>query len=79
MLSELDKLKTTTVHCEHLLTHLVTGDGGEDALVRPGSELSVTILNISTMVYSQLIVKRQIVLYGGRPWKQLCSHSGRAT
>jgi len=28
------------VHCEHLSTHLVTGDGREDALVRPGYQLS---------------------------------------
>jgi len=33
------------------------------------------ILTISTVVYTQLIVKRKIVLYGGRPWKQLCSHN----
>jgi len=79
MLSELTKLKITAVHCEHLSTHLVTGDRREDALVRPGSELSATILNISTVVYTQLIVDVKIVLYGGRQWKQLCSHSGRAT
>jgi len=35
-------------------------------LVTPGYELSVTILNISTLVYVQLIVKRKIVLHGGR-------------
>jgi len=34
MLPELTKLKITAVHCEHLSTHLVTGDGREDALVR---------------------------------------------
>ena len=67
------KLKITTVHCEHLSTHLVTGDGQEDALVRPGYQLSVTIINISTVVYIHLIVKRKILLYGG-PWKQLCTH-----
>jgi len=38
-----DQLKITTVHCEHLSTHLVTGDGREDSLVRPGYELSVMI------------------------------------
>ena len=41
------KLKITAVHCVHFSTHLVTGDGREDALVRPDNELSVTILNIS--------------------------------
>jgi len=51
MLSKLTKLKITAVHCEHLSTHLVTGDGREDALIRPGYELSVTILNISILVY----------------------------
>jgi len=51
MLPELTKLKITTVHCEHLSTHLVTGDGREDALIRPDYELSVTILNISILVY----------------------------
>jgi len=79
MLPELTKLKITTVHCEHLSTHLVTGDGRQDALVRPGYQLSVTILNISTLVYVQPTVKRKIILHGGRPWKQLCSYSGRAT
>jgi len=34
------KLKITTVHCEHLSTQLVTGDGREDALVRPSYQLS---------------------------------------
>jgi len=45
MLPELTKLKITTEHCEHLSTHLVTGDGREDAFVRPGtgSELSAMI------------------------------------
>jgi len=45
MLPELTKLKITTVQCEHLSTHLVTGDGREDAFVRPGtgSELSAMI------------------------------------
>jgi len=47
----LPELKITTVHCKHLSTHLVTGDGREDALVRPGSELSVTISDTSTVVY----------------------------
>ena len=93
MVPELTKLKITAVHCEHLSTHLVTGDGREDALVRPGYELSslnppgnwrrpkgrprqtwlqlsATILNISTLVYVQLIVKRKIVLHGGRSWKR---------
>ena len=37
------KIIITTVHCEHLSTHLVTGDGREDALIRPGYELSVMI------------------------------------
>jgi len=40
MLPELTKLKITTVHCEHLSTHLVTGDGRQDVLVRPGYQLS---------------------------------------
>jgi len=40
MLPELTKLKITAVHCEHLLTHLVTGDGRKDVLVRPGYQLS---------------------------------------
>jgi len=71
VLSELTKLKITTMHCEHPSTHLVTGDGREDALVRPGYKLSVTILNTSAVVYTLLIVKRKIVLYGGRPLKQL--------
>jgi len=70
MVPELTKLKITAVHCEHLSTHLVTGDGREDALVRPGYQLSATILNISTLVYVQLIVKRKIVLHGGRSWKR---------
>jgi len=41
----------------YLSTHLVglTGDGREDALVR---RTPVTILNISTLVYTQLIVKQ---------------------
>jgi len=65
MLPELTKLKITAVHCEHLSTHLVTGDGREDALVRPGYKLSATISNISNVVYTQLIVKCKIVLYGG--------------
>jgi len=48
----LPELKITTVHCKHLSTHLVTGDGrGEDAVVRPGSELSMTISDTSTVVY----------------------------
>jgi len=53
MLPELTKLKITTVHCKQLSTQLVTGDSREDTLVRPGSELSVTISNISTLVYSK--------------------------
>ena len=40
-------------------------------LVRPGFELSVTISNISAVVYIQLTIKRKIVLYGRKPWKQL--------
>jgi len=79
MLPKLTKLKITAVHCEHLSTHLVTGDGREDALVTPGYELSVMILNMSTMIYTQLIVKCKIILYVGRLWKQPCSHSGYAT
>ena len=66
MLPRLTELKITTMHCEHLSTHLVTGDGREDALVRPGYKLLVMILNISTMVYTQLTVKLKIVLYDGR-------------
>ena len=31
------------VLCEHLSTDLVTGDGREDALIRPGNRLSATI------------------------------------
>ena len=58
-------ITTTAVHCEHPSTQLVTGDGREDALVRPGYQLSVMILNISTLVYTQLTVKHKIVLYGG--------------
>jgi len=54
-------------HCKHLSAHLVTGDGREDAVVRPGYQLSVTISNISTfIVYIQPTVKRKIVLHGGR-------------
>jgi len=49
MLPALTKLKITTVHCEHLSTHLVTGDGRGETLVRPGYELSATILNMSTV------------------------------
>jgi len=77
MLPELTKLKISAVHCKHLSTHLVTGNGRQDALVTPGYELSVTTLNISTLVYVQLIVKRKIVLHGGRSWKRLRSHSWR--
>ena len=40
----------TAVHCEHFSTHLVTGDGREDVLVRPGYELSVMIPSTSTLV-----------------------------
>ena len=54
MLPELTKLKITAVHCEHLLTHLVTGDGREEALVRPGYKLLVMILNISILFYTRL-------------------------
>jgi len=67
------------MQCEHLSNHLVTGNDREDALVRPGYQLSVTIFNISTVVYIQSTVKHKIILHGGRSWKQLCSHSGRAT
>jgi len=49
-----DQLKITTVHCEHLSTHLVTGDGREDSLVRPGYELSVMISNVSILVNTEL-------------------------
>jgi len=54
MLPELTKLKITAVHCEHPLTHLVTGDGREEALVRPGYKLLVMILNISILFYTRL-------------------------
>ena len=56
MLPELAKLKITSVHCEHLSTHLVTGDGREDALIRPGYELSVTtcLLSGSVSAYRQV-------------------------
>ena len=53
MLPELAKLKITTVHCKHLSVQLVTGDGREYAVVRPGYELSVTISYIRTLVYIQ--------------------------
>ena len=69
MLPELTKLKITAVHCEHLLTHLVTGDGREDALDR---QTWLQTIIISTLVYTQPIVKRKIVLHGGRSYKQLC-------
>jgi len=66
MLSELiKKLKITAVHCDHLSTHLVTGDGRQDALVRPGSELLVMISYISALVYIQPTDKRNTVLRGG--------------
>jgi len=68
MLPELTKLvKITAVHCEHLSTHPVAGDGQQDALVRPGYQLSVTTLNTSTVAHIQVIVERKIVLYAGRP------------
>ena len=59
----------------YLSTHLVglTGDGREDALIRPGYELSVMILSISTLAYIQFIVEHIIVLHGKSSWKQLCS------
>ena len=76
MLPELTKLKITAVHCEHLLTHLVTGDGREEALDR---QTWLTTIIISTLVYTQPTVKHKIVLHDGRSWEQLCSHSGRAT
>jgi len=71
MLSGLTKLKITAVHCEHLSTHLVTRDGREEALVRPGYEQR-------NDDYIQPTAKHKIVLHGGRSWKQLCSHSGHA-
>ena len=40
----------TAVRCEHFSTHLVTGDGREDVLVRAGYELSVMIPSTSTLV-----------------------------
>ena len=42
-------------------THLVTGDSLQDALVRPGYQLSVTILNISTVIYIQLIARSSCI------------------
>jgi len=41
--------------------------------------VSLATVDFKYVVYTQLIVNRKIVLHGGRPWKQLCSHSGRAT
>ena len=38
MLPELTKLKISAVHCEHVSTHLVTGDGRQDALVTIGAD-----------------------------------------
>jgi len=39
---------------------MVNGDSWEDALVRPGYELSVTIPSIWTLVYIQPTVERKI-------------------
>jgi len=51
----------------HLSTHVVTGDDRQDALVRPGYKLSVTILNISTVVYIQPSDDGKIAFHGGKP------------
>ena len=51
MLPELTKLKITSVRCEHLSTHLVTGDSWEGNLIKHGNELSVTNSNISALIY----------------------------
>jgi len=72
MLPELTKI--TTVHCEHLSTHLVAGDSREDALARPGYQLSVTIFNTLTVVCAWLIVKRKIVLYMAEDRGNSCAH-----
>jgi len=50
MLPELTKLKITTVQCKHLSTHLVTGDGREDALVRLGAHLQNIIIIIIIII-----------------------------
>jgi len=54
--------RSRALRASALSAHLVSGDGREDALVRPGYELSVTIFNISTVVYTQLIIKSKIVM-----------------
>jgi len=57
MLPELTKLvKITAVHCEHLSTHLVTGDGQQDALVTPGYQLSVMMM----MMMMMMMMKRHL-------------------
>ena len=74
-----DQLKITTVHCEHLSTHLVTVDGRGETLVRPGYELSATILNMSTVGLDlKTLVSRSYFQHPGvkvlvlisRPWCQ---------
>jgi len=60
MLPELTKLKITTVNCEHLSTHLVTGDGRVDALVRPGYQLSVTISKVKGKGSPYSIAERRV-------------------
>jgi len=66
MLPELTKLKITTMHCEHLSTHLVTADGQEDTNMRPGYELSVMIQSLLVLAYIQLTVMCKIIIHGGR-------------
>ena len=53
------KLKITTMHSGYPVTHLIAGDGREDALVRLGSKLSVMISSILTLVYIQPTVKNK--------------------
>jgi len=79
LIAQVDQAEDHSRALEHLSTHLVSGDGREDALVKPGYQLSVTIFNILTVVYIQPSVKCKIVLHGGRSRKQLCPHSKRAT
>jgi len=60
MLPELTKLvKITAVHCEHLSTHLVTGDGQLDALVTPGYQLSVMMM---MMMMKRLLITNSSLL-----------------
>jgi len=62
MLPELTKLvKITAVHCEHLSTHLVAGDGQQDALVTPDYQLSVMMMMMMmTMMMMTMMMKRHL-------------------